>query len=237
MNIVYYPTAEETAEKLAMLIAQEIANNNIYHLALSGGKDAVPIYKALVKQDIEWSKVHIYFTYEIVKGLGVGFNYTLAKGHLLSRIAIPEENIHPIRTEVDPNEEAKRYAKEELKNLPKLEGRPRFDRALIEMTTDGHTVGIYPQQEGLYHSEEDYLINQHPSKDMQVVTISFATLEVAKQIAFYTFGGDARFIIGNIINLMAEAKEYPANYLMAHTPWIYLYTDRMSMSEKSYAIY
>ncbi len=237
MNTIYYPTAEESAKKLAERIAKGIANAEIYHLALSGGKDAVPIYKALVAQDIDWTKVHIYFTYEIVAGLGVGFNYTLANGHLLSKVEIPETNIHKINPENNPAEESVRYYKEELAKLPILEGKPRFDMALIEMTTDGHTVGIYPSQEDLFLSEDIYLTNKHPEKDMTVITVSFEALETAKNICFYTFGGDARFIIGNIVNLMPEAKAYPANFLMAHCPWIYLYADSISMSEKTYSIY
>lgn len=237
MNNISYNTAEETALKLAERITQEVQKADKYHLALSGGTDAVHVYRALVAAPIEWEKVHIYFTYEVVSGTKAGFNYTLADAHLFSKVNIPAENIHRIALDVTPDTEADRYANEELTLLPRVDGKPRFDFALIEMGDDGHTVGIYPGQEELFWSEQTYISNQIPNSNDHLVTTTFGTLECAKTVAFYAFSGKSRFIIGNIVNLMAEAKAYPANYLAAHCPWIFLYADAESMSEKSYSIY
>lgn len=237
MNNISYSTTEETALKLAERITQEVQKSEVYHLALSGGIDAVPIYKALTIAPIEWEKVHIYFTYEFVQGGKAGFNYTLAQGHLFNKINIPEKNIHRIIPNTDSEKEVRRYLNEELVLLPKVDGKPRFDFALIEMGENGHTVGIHPGQEELFWSEEFYISNTIPNSEDNVVTTTFSMLEVSKTVAFYAFGGKSRFIIGNIVNLMPEAKAYPANYLSALCPWMYLYADAESMSEKSYSIY
>lgn len=237
MNNISYNTTEETALKLVERITKEVQKSEIYHLAFSGGIDAVPIYKALTIAPIQWKKVHIYLTYEFVQGPKKGFNHTLLEGHLLNHINIPKENVHRIDTTAEPSQEATRYVKEELSHLPRIDGKPRFDFALIEMGEKGHTVGIYPGQEELFWTEEFYVHNQIPNSEDVVVTTTFATLESSKTVAFYAFGGKSRFIIGNIVNLMPEAKEYPANYLSALCPWMYLYADAESMSEKSYSIY
>lgn len=238
MNTISYNTTETTANSLAKRIAQEVQKASVYHLALSGGKEAVHLYRALVKESIDWSKVHIYFSYEIVQGVGTGFNYILAQGHLLNHIDIPATNIHPIRTDnSNPQQEVERYIREELSTLPRLGGYPRFDMVVIEMTKDGQAVGIYQGQEELFLAEEIYMVSKHPNQEKTLITSSFPLLESAKGISFYAFGGESRFVIGNIVNLMPQAKAYPANFLIAHCPWVYLYADAESMREKSYSIY
>ena len=46
-----------------------------------------------------------------------------------------------------------------------------------------------------------------------------------------------RHAVGHIINLLPEAKAYPANFLAAKIPWVHLFADDQAMREKSYAIY
>lgn len=238
MNKLTYPTPEIAAKQLAERIKKEVECSDSYHLALSGGMAAPIVYRALSESDIDWEKVHIYFAYEFFTGAQKGFNYMLAKAHLFDKVALPHENIHPIELDgKETHEAAIQYSNKIADTVPTIGKYHRFNMVLLEMHADGHTVGIYPNNEELYTDVAPYMANKRPDTDDEVVTIGFEALGTAKGLAFYAFGGDVRFVVGNIINLMAEAKDYPANYLSALYPWIYLYADAEAMREKSYSIY
>ena len=237
MNTISYPSAEATAKKLAERIQQEVEKSEVYYLALTGGFPAIPLYQALASTPIDWSKVQIYYASEVMSGQQKGLHHLVAKAHLFDKIEIPSSNIHPINTDNAPEAEAERYAQEILKTLPKVGGAPRFDMVLMDMTKDGHVAGIFAGQHDIFLEEPIAFANAHPSHGDQHVTLSIPTIEGAKGLALYAFGGEARFAIGDIINLLPEAKEYPANFIASRCPWIYLYADTESMREKSYSIY
>lgn len=237
MNILAYNTPEETAKQLAKKIASEVSQRATYHLALSGGSDTIPLYGALVAADIDWRKVHLYFVYEAVNGPEEGKNAAFAQTYLLDKIPLPEGHFHPIEGAVDPACLAASYAKHVEAIVPHLQGSPRFDMVLLEMHEDGHTAAIFPGQEALFHEEEAFIALKHPQQMQHYVTMSMKALENAKTIIFYSFDDATRFVIGNIVNLMAEAKNYPANYLAALCPWATLYTTEHVMREKTYTIY
>lgn len=67
---------------------------------------------------------------------------------MLNYIFIPEKNIHRIRGEADPIEEAKRYADEIETIVSKDESAlPRFDWIFWGLGTDGYTASIFPESE------------------------------------------------------------------------------------------
>ncbi len=237
MNTISYPSAEATAQKLAERIQQEVEKSEIYYLALTGEVTAIPLYQALAQASIDWNKVQVYYASEIVSGAKKGFHHTLAQAHLWDKVNIPTSHIHPIRTEVAADAEARRYAQEIMDTLPKVSGVPRFDLVLMDMTSDGHVAGIFSGQHELFLEESLTLTNNHPSSGDEYISLSIPTIESAKSLALYAFGGEARFAIGDIINLLPEAKAYPANFIASRCPWIYLYADAESMREKSYSIY
>lgn len=239
MNILTYPSAEQTAKEIASRIQKEIDScPNEYHLVISGGINAPILYKALSDSAIDWSKVHVYFAFEYIKGPRKGFNFTLAKGHLFDKVALAPEHIHPI---IVPNGEetniAESYSELVCKLVPSVNNHPRFNALLLEMHDDGRIAGYLPGDEDLYHAQEAYIINDKKSTEEAYVTLTCEAMGSSKSIIYYAFGERVRYVVGNMINLMSEAKLYPANYVQALYPWVYLYSDKDAMREKTYSIY
>lgn len=238
MNILSYPSPKEVAQKLAERIAEEVEKKPVYHLAITGGEDAPMVYQALAAANINWQKVRLYFVSEVISGRQAGINYDVARHHLITKVPIREEQVYRIPIDADSAAQAAQsYQQQVTGEVPLLNGYPLFDAVLLALHEDGHVAEIHPGQEELYYKEDVYLVNKRPESGEETVTLSFQALSEVKKIFLYAFGDDIRFVIGNMVNLMPEAKAYPANVLTALNPWSTLYADAAAMREKSYAIY
>lgn len=237
MNIISYPSPEETARQLAAFIADKVSKSDTYNIALTGGSSAPILYDALAASEIDWFKVHLFFACEVLTGAQRGAHYEQAHRHLISKVPLRDEQVHAFPLDAANSEEAARhYAEETASVVPHLDGLPRFDLVLLALGEDGHIAGLFPGQEELYHEEGVFLSNTTP-EEQAVCTLSLKALGEAKSIVLYAFGSEVRFVIGNMVNLMPQAKAYPANMLTALHPWSILYADADAMREKSYAIY
>ena len=101
------------------------------------------------------------------------------------------------------------------------------------------TKDVYKRQE-LYISDDVFAPNKmttEQGEQRQLVTVTLEALEESKRLVFLALGQDVRHAVGHIINLLPEAKAYPANFLAAKIPWVHLFADDQAMREKSYAIY
>lgn len=120
------------------LAEEAISKRGKFSVALSGGKTPKILFEALSKAEIDWSKIHLYWSDErYVSHSDPESNYGMAYKHLLSHISIPALNIHAIPTEQsDPHEAAKKY-EETIKNV-------QFDLMYLGIGPDGHTASLFP---------------------------------------------------------------------------------------------
>lgn len=242
MNYNDYTDPKIVAIKLAQTIQQDIASTtSCFNWALSGGNSAPLLYETLTSEpfasSIDWSKVRFFFTYEYM-GRRANSNVAQAYAYLFEKLNVKEEQIFAINPEAaDLNQEAERYRSVVEEQVPQIGGYPRFDLALLEIGDDGRTAGVFPGQMEMFVAEDVYLPNKNIKTKEQVITLTLAALEESKKIIFFTTGPEARFVLGDILNLMPEAKEYPANFLAAKCPWAHLFADAQAMREKSYSIY
>src|SRR5690606_15003709 len=87
--------------------------NTTLNVALSGGSTPKIVFDYLAEHyaGLDWSKVHFYWGDErCVLPTDTESNYKMTVDYLLSKITIPADNIHRIKGENDPQEEAERYS-------------------------------------------------------------------------------------------------------------------------------
>ena len=184
-------------------------------LALSGGSSPKIIFQLLAKEyrnKINWNKIHLFWGDErCVPPDDDESNYGMTKKNLLSYIDIPEENIHRIKGENNPETEAVSYS-EEIKNIvtPK-NGLPCFDLLMLGIGEDGHTASIFPDQMGLFKSVKICDVAVQPSTSQKRITLTGTVINNAERIIFVVTGKKKAGIIREIMEGgNSKTQKYPA---------------------------
>jgi len=204
-------------------IAKEIikliqnSNQEIFDIALSGGNSPKGLFKKLSSKyadDIPWEKINFWWGDErCVDPDNDQSNYKMTRDYLFSQISVPEENIHRIRGEADPEEEAIRYANEMESTLNSKENTPVFDIIILGLGDDGHTASIFPDQFELLEDERSCAVAQHPITGQKRITVTGKVINNANQIFFLVTGEKKAMRIAEIMNDNEAAKLLPAYYI------------------------
>src|SRR5215212_6555430 len=144
--------ARAAAEEITRSAEEAIAARGRFTIALSGGKTPKPAYHLLTQEPwngrIDWDRVHVFWGDDRhVPPNHPRSNFGMAMDTLLSRVSIPLDNVHRMRTE---KPDAERVAEEyawtlrsafDLDDLGEGEW-PRFDLVLMGIGADGHTASL-----------------------------------------------------------------------------------------------
>jgi 6-phosphogluconolactonase len=215
MKLEIYDNKQQVAQSFARYLADFINANDTVHIALSGGSTPKIVFDVLADayaHRITWDKVHLYWGDErCVPPDDPESNFKMTADHLLSRITIPKQNIHRIKGENDPEDEARRYAAFLEKTLPIVEKRPQFDLVILGMGEDGHTASIFPNALGLWNSNKSCEVAVHPTSNQKRITITGGIINNAKAVAFLVTGGDKMQKVTQIVNKLNAYSTYPAS--------------------------
>ena len=159
MEIKRYKTSAEALEGLTGLLSDLMsARPGPFHLAISGGDTPKNLFRLWVeayKDKIDWKQLRFYWVDErCVPPADSESNYGQAKLLLFDPLQIPDEHIFRMKGEVDPVAEAARYATLLDKQLPKVNGLPRFDCIMLGVGGDMHTASIFPGNLALLTAKE-----------------------------------------------------------------------------------
>ena len=141
--------SEYAAEEWLHISGKSINRQGYFTAALSGGNTPAGLYRrlAIPERDDLWYRTHIFLVDErFVSFEEMESNYRMISHTLLSRVNIPDNNIHPIPTDtVSPEYAAAKY-EENLISFFKTENGipPRFNLVILGIGNDGHTASLFP---------------------------------------------------------------------------------------------
>ncbi|WP_321346185.1 6-phosphogluconolactonase [uncultured Draconibacterium sp.] len=204
-------------------IAKEIikmvqnSKQEVFDIALSGGNSPKGLFKKISKKyadQIPWDRIHLWWGDErCVPPTDEQSNYKMTVDYLLSNISIPEANIHRIKGEEDPQQEALRYSEEMEKTLNSRGKDPVFDLIILGLGDDGHTASIFPDQLELFEYEQNCAVAVHPLTGQKRVTITGNVLNNANQVFFLVTGSKKALRVSEIMNDNDAAQLLPAYYI------------------------
>jgi len=210
-------------KKVYNAIAKEIikltlnSTQEAFDIALSGGNSPKGLFKKISQKyadQIPWERIHFWWGDErCVAPNDEQSNYKMTADYLLSNISIPEENIHRIKGEANPEEEAIRYSTELEETLNSRGKDPVFDLIILGLGDDGHTASIFPDQLELFEHEQSCAVAQHPLTGQKRITITGNVLNNANQIFFLVTGENKALRVSEIMNDNEAAKLLPAYYI------------------------
>ncbi|MCB0560518.1 MAG: 6-phosphogluconolactonase [Lewinellaceae bacterium] len=223
-------TAEQVAEDFAHFFADWVKDKPMVTVALSGGSTPKVLFRLWANQyqdNIDWEKAHFFWGDERCVPPGdEESNFKMAHDLFLSKIGLPQENIHRIRGEANPEEEARRYAEDILRNVASRNGSPSFDMILLGMGDDGHTASIFPHQMELLSAEALCGVATHPVSGQQRITLTGKVLNNAREVAFLVTGQGKAQKVEEIIKGKEGSQRYPAAHIEPTHGALHWFTDQ-----------
>jgi len=203
-----------TAQAFADFLAQKVSENDMVHIALSGGSTPKILFELLADEydeDIDWEKLHFWWGDErCVPPTDNDSNYKMTKELLFDAISIKDAQIHRVLGENEPQDEAKRYGEEILKHLPTVNGFPQFDIIMLGMGGDGHTASIFPHEMSLLEDKAICGVAKHPESGQKRVTLNGPVINNAKNICFLVTGEGKTEKVNEIFHQKEDYLSYPA---------------------------
>lgn len=230
MQLIISNSKEKLADEFSYQFQELTESQEKVHVALSGGSTPKVVFDYLAANftdEIDWSKVYLYWGDErCVPPTDSESNYKMTVDHLISKVAIPAENIFRVLGENDPSEEAVRYGKLLDQQLPLANGIPQFDLVMLGMGDDGHTASIFPDSIQLWDSSHNCEVATHPDSGQKRVTITGRLINNAKRITFLVTGANKAEKVYEIVKEEGNFRSYPASLVNPASADLIWYLDQ-----------
>jgi 6-phosphogluconolactonase len=193
---------------------QAIAERGCFLTALSGGSTPMRLYKLLGNQfqdKVDWSHTHFFWGDERCVPIDdTGNNYGQTKKVLFDKINIPNENIHRVLSELEPDSAAADYART-LKSFaePPLNW-PCFDLILLGMGDDGHTASLFPGSPVDVDSPTLAVTAHYQGRPANRVTLTPKVLNNARNVIFLVAGKSKSETLKKVLGNLRIPEDLPA---------------------------
>lgn len=151
------------ADEITATALNAVEKSGRFTIALSGGPAPAPVFEVLADERqpfrprFPWRETHFFWGDERhVPPQDSQSNYRLAHDKVLSKVPVPEENVHRVRAEIpDANEAADLY-ETDVRIFFQLRDDtfPTFDLMWQGLGANGHTASLFPGTSALAEAAE-----------------------------------------------------------------------------------
>lgn len=207
--------AEAGAVKIFTYLDEEVGSFGKASLVLSGGRTPRRVYESLISQDIagriDWRRVHFFWGDErCVPPSRPGSIYRMAQEVLLSRLPVPQENVHRMPGEKPPAEGAQLYQQEIVRYFGlKGNGQPRWSLVLLGLGSSGEVASISPGSRAFHEKQRMVIAEEVAAIQSTCLTLTLPALNSARAVMFLVTGKDKA-------RILREALEGPLPSLPVH---------------------
>ncbi|MEJ2217123.1 MAG: 6-phosphogluconolactonase [Gemmatimonadota bacterium] len=200
-EIAVAPDSAGLADLAAALFVKSataaIEQHGRFSVAVAGGRTPIPTYLRLAQPDyreqLPWERVHVFWGDErCVPPDDSRSNEGMVRHTLLSKVSVPEVQVHPIRCAGDPAAAALDYEATLRAHFGDV---PAFDLVLLGLGVDGHTASLFPGTAVLRESTQWAAAVRPADKRLTRVTLTFPVLEQASRVAFLVSGAAKAAIV------------------------------------------
>jgi 6-phosphogluconolactonase len=212
----------ETLSHKAAAIFVDISRNCIiskgrFIVAIPGGSTPRRFYTLLsshcYREKVDWRYVYFFWTDErCVPKEYEDSNFRGAFETLLSKLQIPEENIHRIKGEEEPEKAAIEY-EEDLREFFGKTALPVFDLVILGVGEDGHIASLFPGSSSLEETGRLAIPVFTEKQKRHRVTLTLPVLNNSTQILFLVAGHSKADIVYKILGEKIERARYPAGLI------------------------
>jgi 6-phosphogluconolactonase len=217
-NISIFKSPEQlaiaAAESFVESAEDALRESGRFCVALAGGSTPRRVYQLLATEpfdsSLDWSTVHLFFGDErAVPADHPDSNYAMVYETLISKIAIPGRNVHPIPSEGDVNENASQY-ENHLRAFFSGQSWPRLDLVLLGMGEDGHTASLFPNSAALNEQSRWVVATRNELWGQDRITLTVPVFNHARRVMFLVVGDKKAQRLKEVLRLQPASEQLPA---------------------------
>lgn len=227
------------AEKFLHLAVDAVREQGLFTVALSGGSTPRKFYSLLsdferpFRAQMPWDRIHFCWGDERhVPPDHPDSNYRMAREVLFSKVPVPPENIHRIKSEIaEVSEAADRY-EETLRKLFRLSADqlPRFDLILLGLGSDGHTASIFPGSEVIKEKHRLVVGSWVQQLKSSRITLTPPVLHKAETVVFLVSGLAKAPALHSVLEGDYQPERLPAQLIGSNKSDVLWLVDREAAS-------
>lgn len=237
MQLHIYNT-EELIDELAKWIINYatgiLYTNDRFTIALSGGETPKRLYQLLASdqyhEKLDWNKIHVFWGDErVVPFSDDNNNAKMAYENLLSKVNIPQDNIHIIPTDISPVIAAEEYEKMLHKYFELTD--ISFDLVLLGMGKDGHTLSLFPGFE--VPPDQPNWVNAVYLDDQKMhrITLLPSVVNRSSMVIFLVTGDEKAKALQQVLKGPFEPVKYPAQLISPANGELHWFVDENAARE------
>jgi len=228
--------AYQAATEFEVRARAAIEDHGRFAVALSGGTTPRALFALLASpqfaEDIDWSHIHFFWGDErCVPPTDEASNYAQAFNGLLGPIAVPPENVHRMRGDLEPHAGAIDYADQLTKFFG---GATALDLAYLGLGEDGHTASLFPGDAAL-DADQPCVAVHVPDNIIAPwrLTLTYPVLNAAEAAIFLVEGASKSAVLARVLDGPCDAHNLPAQGISpARGSLIWLVDDAAASSLK-----
>jgi 6-phosphogluconolactonase len=218
-EIIRLQTSQQVAQKaldiFSLCACDAIERRGIFACAISGGDGPKELFALLAAElSLDWEHIHIFWADE--RGVGPQHpdsNFNLAHTAFLSKVPIPQENIHRIKTELSGIHQAAKLYEQTLQDV--LGAVAEFDLILLGLGTDGHTASLLPGSQVMDIKDRLTAVVDMPTHLHPRVTLTVPVLLSAHKLLFLICGSGKAQIVHDVLGGNCAPGSFPVQALWA----------------------
>lgn len=197
-----------------------IEKRGVFYVAVSGGYTPRRFFELLGEapeaKALAWDKVHLFWVDErYVAPDSQWSNYKLAADTFLTKVGIPQENIHRIPTEYEDFKLAARHYEETIRGVFDLKENqiPEFDLIVLGMGAEGHTGSLFPNSYAPFDTEDLACVVYVLDKKLNRITLTYPVLRAASHLVVLVSGEEKADILKEVLTTEPDEVRYPIHVL------------------------
>jgi 6-phosphogluconolactonase len=223
----------ELAGWIAAYIDEVLAKKDRFTFVLSGGGTPKYLYSLLsqapYKETIPWEKIHFFWGDErAVPYNDDRNNARMCYEELLHKVAVLDENIHVMRTDISPEDSVSAY--EGIIEDYFKESETTFDFVLLGMGDDGHTLSLFPGTAVVHESDHTVATFFLPSQDMNRITLTAPVVNRSACVAFMAVGSGKAETLRNVLEGAFSPDLYPSQVINPVKGQLHWFVDEAAAS-------
>jgi 6-phosphogluconolactonase len=219
------------------IIQESVVQRGRCAIALSGGHTPAKMFALWAQKhsaETPWDLVHLFWGDErYVPQDDPLSNYRMTRENLLSRVPIPEINVHPVPTELPTADDAADAYESELRDFFGSHS-PAFDLQLQGLGVEGHTASLFPGSPVLEETHRWVAAVEVSATPRRRLTLTPVVLNCGLNTFFLVAGQDKREIITALRGENEpKTSQYPAARLHPEGPIVWFLDSAAAGTEKS----